>query len=282
MNNDNHNAPIINNPDDLVQLTDIVVAKRRPAYTQTWFTFFMIFREEVKTSRIKLYSERSHRHSTKLVEVSLRFPPPTPAPARRWKDGTGLMNKILIKCAHVVCPNNVSLICINLLGLLTHVELSSVIDLQANNVCQTDSSGSGRCPPSSPSFFLFSKSKYKHQEQYTTMKKNEKMNNNNLLCDKQCYSSEAMISKIKNTITSSLACFLTIKMQSRVSLWKLCKTWKKLSYVNSHHNLITITFTLLLVLVWWYKSPYTVAELFGTFFEGDSCNKKTVNSPRVK
>lgn len=177
---------------------------------------------------------------------------------------------------------NVSLICINLLGLLTHVELSSVIDLQANNVCQTDSSGSGRCPPSSPSFFLFSKSKYKHQEQYTTMKKNEKMNNNNLLCDKQCYSSEAMISKIKNTITSSLACFLTIKMQSRVSLWKLCKTWKKLSYVNSHHNLITITFTLLLVLVWWYKSPYTVAELFGTFFEGDSCNKKTVNSPRVK
>ena len=151
MNNDNHNAPIINNPDDLVQLTDIVVAKRRPAYTQTWFTFFMIFREEVKTSRIKLYSERSHRHSTKLVEVSLRFPPPTPAPARRWKDGTGLMNKILIKCAHVVCPNNVSLICINLLGLLTHVELSSVIDLQANNVCQTDSSGSGRCPPSSPS-----------------------------------------------------------------------------------------------------------------------------------
>ena len=65
---------------------------------------------------------------------------------------------------------------------------------------------------------------YKHQEQYTTMKKNEKMNNNNLLCDKQCYSSEAIISKIKNTITSSLACFLTIKMQSRVSLWKLCKT----------------------------------------------------------
>ena len=75
-------------------------------------------------------------------------------------------------CPIVVCPNNVSLICINLLGLLTHVEVSSVIDLQANNVCQTDSSGSGRCPPSSPS--LFSKSKYKHQEQYTTMKKNEK------------------------------------------------------------------------------------------------------------
>ena len=121
--------------------------------TQTWFTFFMIFREEVKTSRIKLYSERSHRHSTKLVEVSLRFP--TPAPARRWKDGTGLMNKILIKCTHVVCPNNVSLICINLLGLLTHVEVSSVIDLQANNVGQTDSSGSGRCPPNSPSLFSF-------------------------------------------------------------------------------------------------------------------------------
>ena len=73
-------------------------------------------------------------------------------------------------------------------------------------------------------FFLFSKSKYKHQEQYTTMKKNEKLNNNNLLCDKQCYSSEAIISKINNTITSSLARFLTIKMQSRVSLWKLCKT----------------------------------------------------------
>lgn len=82
--------------------------------TQTWFTFFMIFRKEVKTSCIKLYSERSHRHSTKLVEVSLCFPPPTPTPtpARRWKDGTRLMNKILInKCAHVACPNNVSLIC---------------------------------------------------------------------------------------------------------------------------------------------------------------------------
>lgn len=82
--------------------------------------------------------------------------PPTPAPARRWKDGTGLMNKISIKCAHVVCPNNVSLICIGLglgLGLLTHVEVSSVIDLQANNVCQTDSSGSGRCPSSLFSFF---------------------------------------------------------------------------------------------------------------------------------
>ena len=73
-------------------------------------------------------------------------------------------------------------------------------------------------------FFLFLKSKYKHQEHYTTMKKNEKMNNNILLCDKQCYSSEAIISKIKNTITSSLACFLTIKIQSRVLLRKLCKT----------------------------------------------------------
>ena len=190
------------------------------------------------------------------------------------------MNKILIKCTHVVCPNNVSLICINLLGLLTHVEVSSVIDLQANNVCQTDSSGSGRCPPSLFSFF---------RNQNTSVKNNtllwrrmKKMNNNNLLCDKQCYSSEAIISKINNTITSSLARFLTIKMQSRVSLWKLCKTWKKLSYVNSHHNLITITFTLSLVLVWWYKFPYTVAELFGTFFGGDFCNKKTVNSPRVK
>ena len=84
------------------------------------------------------------------------------------------MNKILIKCAYVVCPNNVSIICINLLGLLTHVDVSSVIDLQANNVCQTDSSGSGRCPQALQVFFLFSKSKYKHQEQYTTMKKNEK------------------------------------------------------------------------------------------------------------
>lgn len=85
------------------------------------------------------------------------------------------MNKILIKCALVVCPNNVSLIHTNLVGLLTHVEVSSVIDLQANNVCQTDSSGSGRCPPPGfPSIFLFSKSKYKNQEQYTTMKKNEK------------------------------------------------------------------------------------------------------------
>ena len=44
---------------------------------------------------------------------------------------------------------------INVLGLLTHVEVSSVNDLQANNVCQTDSSGSGRCPPSSPSLFSF-------------------------------------------------------------------------------------------------------------------------------
>lgn len=179
------------------------------------------------------------------------------------------MNKILIKCKHVVCPNNVSLICINLLGLLAHVEVSSVIDLQANNVCQTDSSGSGRCPPSSPSLFSFfeikiqaSRTIHYYEEEW------KKMNNNNLLCDKQCYSSEAIISKIKNTITSSLACFLTIKMQSRVSVWKLCKTEKKLSYVKSHHNLITITFTLPLVLVWWYKFPYTVAELFGTFFAG--------------
>lgn len=251
--------------------------------TQTWFTFFMIFREEVKTSHIKLCSERSHGHSTKLVQVSLSPPPPvTPTLARRWKDGTGLMNKILIKCAHVVCPNNVSLICINLLGLLTHVEVSSVIDLQANNVCQTDSSGSGSCPPSSPSLFSFFETKIQASRRIHYYEEEwKKMNNNNLLSDKQCYSSEAVISKIKNTITSSLACFLTIKMQSRVSLWKLCKTWKKLSYVNSHHNLITITFTLLLVLVWWCKFPYTVAELFGTFFEGDFCSRKSVNSPRV-
>ena len=65
------------------------------------------------------------------------------------------MNKILIKCAHVVCPNNVSLLCINLLGLLTHVEVSSVFDLQANNVCQTDSLGSGKVSPKLPKSFFF-------------------------------------------------------------------------------------------------------------------------------
>ena len=56
------------------------------------------------------------------------------------------------------------------------------------------------------------------------MKKNEKneygcydYQSNNLLCDKQCYSPEAIIRKIKNTIISSLTCFLTIKLQSGVS-----------------------------------------------------------------
>ena len=140
-----------------------------------------------------------------------------------------------------------------------------------------------KVPPKLPkSFFFFRNQNTSIKNNTLLWRRMKKMNNNNLLCDKQCYSSEAIISKINNTITSSLARFLTIKMQSRVSLWKLCKTWKKLSYVNSHHNLITITFTLSLVLVWWYKFPYTVAELFGTFFAGDFCNKKTVNSPRVK
>lgn len=140
-----------------------------------------------------------------------------------------------------------------------------------------------KVPPKLPkSFFFFRNQNTSIKNNTLLWRRMKKMNNSNLLCDKQCYSSEAIISKINNTITSSLACFLTIKMQSRVSLWKLRKTWKKLSYVNSHHNLITITFTLSLVLVWWYKFAYTVAELFGTFFARDFCNKKTVNSPRVK
>ena len=80
-------------------------------------------------------------------------------------------------------------------------------------------------------FFLFSNQNTSIKNNTLLWRRMKKMNNNILLCNKQCYSSEAIISKIKNTITSSLARFLTIKMQSRVLWRKLCKTWKKLSYV---------------------------------------------------